>query len=206
MAYREELEHLKARLRELEDELASARAQLAAGRAEQLEPANFASLLRGGPGELRVERGVVAELDDAAAEEILELVRSRLGHVGEVQRIGRSLTFSSARGSSRTVEITVATLRGQTRVRATESLGSVAGALFGGVVGGVGGGGMGVVIPLLGLAGALRLMTVAGVLWLALVYLLTRGLYRRVVTRRLRELESLTAEIVARLEPGPPHR
>ncbi len=203
MAYREENEHLKARVRQLEAELKVAEQRVAVTR-PVAPPPTLGDALRGGPGRVRIERDVYGEVDDDAADRILEIMRSRYGQVGRAERIGGSLAWSSAGpGASRVVELTVSWRDGTTHLRGTENFGNLTGGLFGGVLGGAGVGGMGLLLPIVGLAGFARLMTTAGVLWLMLVYAITRQIYRGVTARRAEQLQAALAEVAGCIKsPG----
>jgi hypothetical protein len=73
-----------------------------------------------------------------------------------------------------------------------ENLGNNVGEIFGGIGGGMGGGGMGIIVGIT--AGALNApLALIGVIpaWLTTAYFTARHVYRKVTTRRARELEDL---------------
>ena len=162
----------------------------------------------GGPTRLAFERTVDGEVPDAEFPTLVEEIRTVLAHPGQVSQLGRSFSWTSARGpsSTRGVEVAVSVRAGRTRITVQESLGNLIGGIFGGVCGGVGGGGLGLVIPAAALAGSAAAVAVIP-LWLAGVYAGTRVLYRRTVASRSRELQSLLERLVAlaqELTPGRP--
>src|SRR5258708_34132524 len=75
-----------------------------------------------------------------------------------VSQLGRSFSWSSSRGHSSRgdVEVAVSVRGGRTRIAGQESLGPLAGAVFGGIGGGGGGGGKGAVVGELAAAAAVH--------------------------------------------------
>jgi hypothetical protein len=198
MAYREETEGLRARVSELEQELAEAHAKISALEGRRNARGGIGRALLGGPIALAHEIELDGELPLSAHEEIVDVLRERFGALGEIKTVGRTLAWTSAApATNRFAEITISMRGGKTRVRASERLGNLAGGLYGGIVGGAGGGGMGLIVPLaitLGIAALVPLMTVA---WLLLVYGVVRIAYARVTARRDAELASVVESIAA---------
>ncbi|HVM42447.1 MAG TPA: hypothetical protein VMT77_03020, partial [Gemmatimonadales bacterium] len=138
-----------------------------------------------------------------------EEIRLVLRHPGQVSQLGRSFSWTSARGpsSTRGVEVAVSVRAGRTRITVDESLGNLIGGVFGGMGGGLGGGGMGLVIPLSAAVLGAPALAVMVPLWLGSVYAGARVLYRRNVQRRQLELEGLMERLAAlaqELTPGQP--
>ena len=163
----------------------------------------------GGPTRLFFERVIEGEVPDSEFPVLVEEIRTVLNHPGQVSQLGRSFSWTTARGASstRSVEVAVSVRAGRTRITVQESLGNLIGGIFGGIGGGVGGGGLGVAIPagiaLVGPAGAILTVPV----WLAGVYLSARLIYRRSVASHARELQRVLERLAAlagELAPGQP--
>ena len=189
-------------------EAARSVARTPAPRAPTLPGANKDNPWIGGPTRLACERLVEVELPEAEFPALVDEIRRILNHPGQVSQLGRTFSWSSARGagSTRNLEVAVSVRGGRTLITAHESLGSLIGGIFGGVGGGVGGGGLGLVLPagaaVLGPAGVV--LTVP--LWLATVYGSARLIYRRTVRARARELEQLVDRLAALAEELVPKR
>jgi len=174
-------------------------ARTPAPRAPTLPGANKDNPWIGGPTRLACERVVEVELPEAEFPALVDEIRRILNHPGQVSQLGRTFSWSSARGagSTRNLEVAVSVRGGRTLITAHESLGSLIGGIFGGVGGGVGGGGLGLVLPagaaVLGPAGVV--LTVPS--WLATVYGSARLIYRRMVRARSAELERLVESLAA---------
>ena len=198
MAYREETEGLRARVSELEQELAEAHAKISALEGRRTARGGIWPALLGGPIGLVHEIELDGELPGSAHEEIVDVLRERFGALGEIKTVGRMLAWTSAApATNRFAEVTISVRAGKTRIRASERLGNLAGGLYGGIVGGAGGGGMGLIVPLamtLGMAALVPLITVA---WLLLVYAVVRIAYARVAARRNAQLASVVDSIAA---------
>jgi serine/threonine protein kinase len=155
--------------------------------------ANRRNFWLGAPTSLAYERVVEGEVPDAEFPVMVDEIRRLTDHPGQVSQLGRSFSWTSARGggSTRNLEVVVAVRGGRTRITLREGLGALAGGWFGGLGGGLGGGGLG---PLLGvLAGQLGpAAAVAAVpLWLAGVFAVSRSAYYYTVRRRDRQLAAL---------------
>jgi hypothetical protein len=147
----------------------------------------------GGPTRLSYERIVEGEVPDTEFPTLVEEIRLGLHHPGQVSQLGRSFSWTSARGpgSTRSAEVAVSVRAGRTRITVQESLGNLMGGLFGGIGGGVGGGGIGAVIPVtVTVLGPVALAATIP-LWLASVFAVARAIYRHSVGGRQRELETL---------------
>lgn len=180
---------------ELEDELADARARIAAFEATPA-PSGLGPKLLGGPTRLEIERTFDGELPIDVHEELLELVTKNLGAIGQAGTVGRSFTYNVMNQQSGTfVEISVRPSNGKTVMRLRERLGAIAGGLFGGIVGGLGGGGMAGVIAgslALGLGALTPFVCVA---WVAAIWLIVRAAFGAIARGRLKKLEALSRDI-----------
>jgi hypothetical protein len=198
MAYREETEGLRARVSELEQELAEAQAKISALEGRRTAARGIGQTLLGGPLALAHEIEIDGELPVSAHEEIVDVLRERFGALGQITTVGRTLAWTSAApGSTRFAEVTISVRGAKTRIRASERLGNLAGGLYGGIVGGAGGGGMGLIVPLALTAGIAALIPLITVAWLSLVYAVVRIAYGRVAARRDAELASAVDSIAA---------
>ncbi|HWC73142.1 MAG TPA: hypothetical protein VG454_04325, partial [Gemmatimonadales bacterium] len=164
-------------------------------------PPNTVNNWVAGPTEFLFERVVDGELPEAEYATIVEEIRRVMHNSGVVSQFGRSFSWTTARGPGlrRELEVAVTVRRGQTRITVAESMGQTIGAVFGGIGGGMGGGGMG---PIIGVGvGALHLAGPAVVVlipvWLGITYLTARTVYRRVSSKRQRELEHLANRLAA---------
>ncbi len=161
----------------------------------------------GGPTRLVIERIVPGEVPDAEFPSLVDEIRQTMGDVGMVGALGRSLTWTAARGTdTRSLHVAVTVRAGHTRIHISDSLGDLKGGLFGGLFGGLGGGGTGPIIAgvIEGLKAPMLLIAVIP-LWLAAVYSGTRATYHYMVKSRREKLEAL-ADRLARLarELAPP--
>lgn len=197
MAYRDDKESLAARVEQLESELESARAEITRLRGGHLA-AGHTHPMFGAPTRLRFERELPGALPEEADEVLVGILRDVFGEVGRLDRVGRTLAWTSSGADGRMVEVSFES-RGEASVlRVTERLGGLAGGLFGGVVGGAGGGGLGGIIPLTILFAPDPLVApLLGAAWMLAVYGTTRWGYKRIVTRRERQLATLTERLEA---------
>jgi hypothetical protein len=171
----------------------------------------------GGPTRLLYERLVDGEVPDAEFPIIVDEIRRLLGNVGQVSQLGRSFSWSTARGAGggREIEVAVVVRGGQTRITIQERLGNLIGGIFGGIGGGMGGGGMGPIMGILfgGMHAPGVLAAVIVPLWLGLTYSIARTTYHYNAKRRTGELaqladrlEALARQLVpprGELGPGP---
>ena len=155
----------------------------------------------GGPTRILFERVVEGELPESEYSALVEEIRRVIGQLGLVSQLGRSFSWSTSRGvsSRRDMEVAVSVRGGRTRIAVQESLGQLAGVVFGALGGAVGGGGMG---PIIGIfAGNLHMGgSVIGVivpLWLAATFLTARIVYGRTSRKRERELEQLADRLAS---------
>jgi hypothetical protein len=159
--------------------------------------------LVGAPLTIRLERSLPGELSESGFERLVpEIQRVADGH-GQASLLGQTLTWRSiSANSERSLQVTVSSRNGRTRILIEERLSQLAGQLFGGIIGGVGGGvGLGVGLGV-GI-GALQSVAFA-VAWPVGVvggaYLLARTIYRSTARRRQRTLRNLLEGLTAEIE------
>ncbi len=204
MGYRDEAEQLRARVRSLEGELEGAEARIRALQTTQAKPAGFWPFVLGGATRHRIEAQVAGDVDDPLAEDIVQLLRARFASLGQVSRIGNTLTFSTGPPSTqRVVEFSVASRSGKTSIVASETLGNLAGGLFGGVVGGVGGGGLGFIIPLSVRFVGTALLPVVGIAWILIVFGIVRAYFGALSQKRSQELQAAVDAITQVVSEAP---
>jgi hypothetical protein len=207
MAYREQSEHLRARIAELEDELAEAQKRLreleGSGRRDR---AGFWEKVLGARLHLTHELRVPGELPKHGHELVIERVRQHFGVLGQPSSVGRTLTWTTANSQTqRAVEVSVIARDDETRVRVSERLGNVAGGVFGGIVGGLGGGGSGLAVGAAMWLGVPRLVPLFLAIWVLSVFSLVRVGFARMVAKRdadlaaaAREIEASTRTVIAK--------
>lgn len=196
MAYRDELEAMRARVDRLEEELDAAHEEIArlSDRGAEAPPRTPRSWFLGGPTRVTREVELDGELSEDGYERIVSALREELGSLGSVDRVGRSLAWRAMGQAqhARMLEATVEVRDGRTRIRLIESFGALAGSLFGGIGGGVGGGALGGIIPLAIFAGVPEVvMPAIGVAWIGAVLGGVRLLYGRTTRARERSLHAL---------------
>ena len=172
---------------------------LSAGATPPAAPLNRRNFWLGAPTGLAYERVVEGEVPDAEFPVMVDEIRRLTNHPGQVSQLGRSFSWTSARGggSTRNLEVSVAVRGGRTRISVREGLGPLIGGWFGGLGGGLGGGGIG---PLMGvLAGHLGpwAAVVAVPFWLGGAFAVSRSAYYYTVRRRDRQLATLTDRLAA---------
>jgi hypothetical protein len=144
------------------------------------------------------ERTVPTELSAAGLESIVVEIQQAAGVLGQPSLVGNTLTWRSRTpNNTRSLQIVVASRKGETYIRVEEELNQLAGALFGGLMGGVGCGvgfgvGMGVGFGVLG--SALFAFTFpAGAI--AASYLAARTAFSTQAGARRRALEDLVERL-----------
>ena len=204
MGYRDEAEQLRARVRSLEGQLEDAETRIRQLQTSQAKPGGFWRFVLGGATRHRAEARVAGEVDDALAEDIVQLLRARFASLGQVSRIGNTLTFSTGPPSTqRVVEFSVASRSGETKIAASEPLGNLAGGLFGGIVGGVGGGGLGLVLPMVVRFVGTAMLPLIAVAWVLLVYAVVRSYFGALSQKRGKELQAAADAIAQVISEAP---
>lgn len=140
------------------------------------------------------ERTLPGEIpDDAFQLLVLEIQRTEGTH-GQPSVLGRTLTWQAdTPAHSRSLQVTVASRDGETRIRIEERLHQYAGGLFGGLMGGVGGGvGLGIGLGVgLGALGSTLFAVAWPVGFVGLSYISARQIFRTVARGRRRALSEL---------------
>lgn len=211
MSYRDELDAARARIEALERELSETKQQL--GQSTALVRATEQSLARrdgppnaaerwlGDSTRLEAERTIEGSAPTSCYVEVVDFLARHFDTAGRTATLEGRLEWTSVtegKGVGPFVTVTITANRGQTVIRVTENLASLAGALFGGVGGGVGGGGVMVpgslffVNPVLG--------AVAMPIWFGGVYWLCRAIYKNRVKKRRRRFAEAVERIVAIVE------
>ncbi len=159
--------------------------------------------LAGARSKLEFEAIVPGELSDLDLEDVADEIRRSVGDVGNVNSIGRSVTWTAFASptSQRKLQLSVSTRNGRTVIRGFEDLASLAGGIFGGIVGGAGAGGgsvafgitMGVTKGAFVVAGPVF----AGVA--ASAYGLARYVFRRASRTREQQLRTAVERVTQRV-------
>jgi hypothetical protein len=206
MAYRDETERLRARVEELEEELATAHERIAELEEEPEateRKRSFGEELAGGPLKIIEERTLDGELPIDAQEDIVEALRKRFNTLGQASSVGRTLTWMGASAQNqRQLEVSVSARKGRTTIRVMERLGNLAGGLFGGIVGGLGGGGLGLWVPLLMVLKSSAWLPFLILSWITIVYLIVRYAFARVAAKRQAEVATAATEIARLAREG----
>jgi serine/threonine-protein kinase len=169
----------------------------------------------GEPTRLSYETVIAGEVSEQDFDILVDTIRSRAGawgEVGQVNTVGKSLTWTSQSKSGRKLQVSIFPRNGKTTIRIFESLSETYAGIYGGVMGGMGGGGGAIVMAL-----AKNLQPFEGVwgrglenpnvqlgfaLWLGAVvplsYLISRFIANGVSSKRQETLESLIRELAAR--------
>jgi ribosomal protein L13E len=169
-------------------------------------PAGPWTRVLGGATAIVLERTLRGEIGAEDFGLLVEVMQRGAGTHGQPGIVGRTLTWTTDTPTrSRSLQITVASRRGETHIHIEERLQQLAGQLFGGVMAGVGGGvGFGLGVPLGIVLFGSPLMAVAlpaGVIGLS--YATARGIFGSASRRRARELAELMerlTEAVQRLQ------
>jgi serine/threonine protein kinase len=155
----------------------------------------------GSPTVIGWERVVDGEVTESVYDDIVDEVQATLSTQGQVDRLGRSLTWRTVKpvlGKRRAVQVRVTSRGGQTRIHVQERLGELAVSLYGGILVG---GGIGGVATILGMGlGWLGVPLEAGLLsavWFPGMYALTRAIFRGVARTKRSDLEELSDRIAA---------
>ncbi len=137
---------------------------------------------------------VPGELREDGFERIVGVLERGTSEHGQVNLLGKTLTWRAESNKSRTIKVTVASRDGQTSVRLEEDLRKLAGEYFGVFGGGAGTVGLAIGANVgIGLLGAF----VSGVGVFGLSYLGTRQIYRAIVKRRRRAMGGLFEQVLA---------
>lgn len=152
MSYRDDRDALRAEKAALQNELSAAREEIERLKAGPEStpptpppPAPHArtNAWLGGPARVKIVRELDTTVDEAMLEELVAELRGRFKNAGRIERLGRTITWTSISDSrsGRALAVHFTEQNGRTQLRIEESLTRIAGALFGGIVGGAGGSG-----------------------------------------------------------------
>lgn len=202
VAYRDDVEALRARVEQLERENSALRREkeaLRAGSAAAPGEASGMARVLGGPLVASFDHTIEGELPASAHELLLELLRESYGALGEAQVIGGTLTWRLTSSGQRWIEVLVSAREGRTRVHITEHLGGVAAMFYGGILGGAGLGGAGALVPLLHAVEPVLGAALAP-LWVAGTFAVARAGYARGARRRIAAVEALGDRVAQQVE------
>jgi hypothetical protein len=160
-----------------------------------MEPSRLVRFLGETP-RLAVASSVPGELDGDAFEALIPVIQRAMGEHGQPSLVGRTLTWHAEivgrRGRTRSLQVTVTSRNGETRIQAEEHLHHLARAIFAGS-GGVGGVvGMNIGLTVLHSALAATLLPV-GVIGVA--YLGARAVFGHVVAARRERLAGVVDQL-----------
>ena len=173
--------------------------QLAAARIDSPEPTGLEHWLAGTALLVRAERIVPGELRKEDYEQVVAEIQMATDVPGDTTMVGRTLTWRSVTSEHqlRSLQVTVASRNGETRIQAEERLHGYAGMLYGSVVGG---GGMGVGFGVgfgvgLGALGSALFAAAFPVTLIGGLYVAMRQVMKSVGRKRREELERLVDRI-----------
>ena len=180
--------------------------QLAAARIDSPEPAGVGHSLAGTPLLVRAERVIPGELREEDYEQIVTEIQMAVDVHGSASMVGRTLTWRSITSEHqfRSLQVTVASRHGETRIQAEERLHGYAGMLYGGVVGGGGMGvGMGVGFGVgLGALGSALFAAAFPVTLIGGLYVAMRQVMKSTGRKRRAELDGLVDRIARYAGPS----
>lgn len=172
-------------------------------------PSGAAARFLGGPLTIELERSLAGELAPADFEGLVPDIQRAADALGQASLLGHTLTWhSSTPQGERSLQITVSSTHGRTRIRIQERLNGLAGALFGGFMGG-GGGGVGLGIGLgvgLGALGSAAFAIAFPVAVIGGSYVAARTLFGSLSRRRQRVLRELMDRLTEHIETISAHR
>lgn len=160
--------------------------------------------LIGARSKIEWECVVDGELADADFEDVADEIRRSIGDLGNVNAIGRSVTWTSYGAvnpaSQRKLQLSVSSRNGRTIIRGFEDLSHTTGGIYGGIVGGVGGsaGGIGFAITM----GVTHSVLLAAPLFGGIVagaYGLARTIFVFLSRKRERELRESVTRVAERV-------
>ncbi|MBK6489638.1 MAG: serine/threonine protein kinase [Gemmatimonadetes bacterium] len=159
--------------------------------------------LAGARTKIEFEAIVQGELSDLDLEDVADEIRRSVGDVGNVNSIGRSVTWTSYASptSQRKLQLSVSTRNGRTIIRGFEDLSQMTGGIFGGITGGAGGGlGSATFGITMGVTnGAVIIAAPAFFAVVAAAYGASRLLFRRMSRERERQLRSAVERVTLRV-------
>jgi hypothetical protein len=161
---------------------------------EGTAPGSERSLFLGGPTRLSYAEEVEGEPSQAEREDLLEEIHEAMGETGAIESTGTTTIWKNDpgryRGQGRELTVRIRTRRGRTRIVVEERLSSLATALFLGL-------GLGAGLAPLAFFSAATVAKIGAaafvfpLLWIPLMLLLARTMFRAVAASRERSLESV---------------
>jgi hypothetical protein len=216
VSYREDRDADQARIVALEAELTAAKRridELEGTRSQALvlasggaltpagKPTTRAARWLGGPTRLALTRTFAAAYPADKFEELVDVIREVAGDRGRTELMRTSMTWwasSAERGAGPFTAITIAIKDGATTLTATDRLGQLAGAYYGGIGGGIGGGAL--AVPIGATIAMPVLAPVFFVAWLGGAYALCRTLFKRSAKKRAERLQIVFDRVAAEIE------
>ena len=181
--------------------LRRAAAELDAGKAAMHDEA--AARFLGGPPTIRYGRTLHGELSTESLEKLVVPIQRAAESHGQAGVLGGTLTWQSKSSDEmRSLQVTVASRNGRTRINIEERLAGLAGGIFGGIMGG-GGVGVGVGVGLgvgIGALGSALFSVAFPIGALGGAYWLSRSIFGSVVRRRQRVLRELLDQLTDEVE------
>jgi len=215
MSYRDDRDADQARIVALEAELTAAKRridELEGNRSQALvlassgalapggKPATRAAKWLGGPTRLELSRVFPGAYPTEKFEDLVDVIREVAGDRGRTELMRTSMTWwasSTERGTGPFTMITVAIKDGSTTLTATDRLGQLAGAYYGGIGGGVVGGALAVpigvtlLVPIPGPGGFAALLGGG--------YSLVRSLFKRGAPKPAKRLQMVFDRVAAEI-------
>ena len=169
--------------------------QRAAARMDHFESPEPGMRWAGTPLTIRTERIIPGEITHEDFWQVSAEMDAKYDSLGpgSVRMAGRTLTWKSAEGGDRSIQVSISSRMGETRIHASEDLQASADNLFGGVVG-AGGLGVGLGVGLFvgqKVLGSTLFSVLFPVVVIGGLYFGARRLMRWVSAKRRRQLESL---------------
>jgi serine/threonine protein kinase len=155
----------------------------------------------GSPTVIEWERVVDGEVTESMYEDIVDEVQATLSTEGQVDTLGRSLTWRTVKpvlGKRRAVQVRVTSRGGQTRIHIQERLGELAVTLYSSILVGGGIGGVATILGIgLGWLGTGLEAALLSAGWFPGMYAITRAIFRGVSRKKRTDLEGLSNRLAA---------
>ncbi|HKS06952.1 MAG TPA: serine/threonine-protein kinase [Gemmatimonadaceae bacterium] len=155
---------------------------------------NKPNFFAGGPTRVVFDRWVDGELPETEFSVLVDEVRRQFQQVGQVNQLGRSFSWTTAKagGYRRELEVVVTVRAGRTRITVQEHFGNLLGGFFGAGTGILAGVGTPIIGAIFGRMLSLPKEAMLGVIpaWFVCAYLGLRATYGYFARRRARALEA----------------
>ena len=154
----------------------------------------------GSPTVIESEYVVNGEITEAEYDEIVAEVQAALAAEGQVDTLGRSLTWRADKpvlGKRRAVQVRVTPRGGKTRIQVQERLGELASSIHGGIMGGGALGGLSIILGVgLGMpVGPPEVVALFAAGWVGGMWALSRSIFGAVARKKHSDLEQLSDRI-----------